>query len=97
MATLDFSSLQSDLAELQQDDKVRQALESGVDLRNFASDVDKELEALVKDSIPDYVKEAPETQALHQDIESCDTGFSAISVGSPMRLGTYKKSRSRWA
>ena len=33
---------------------------------------------LVKDSIPDYVKEAPETLALHQDIESCDTVLASI-------------------
>ena len=75
---MDFGSFENDLTELRSDPKVRQALESGVELVSYAAEIEKELEDLVKDSIPDYVKEAPETAALNNDIEACDNVLSSI-------------------
>ena len=73
-----FDSLQEDLEELRADDKVRGALDSGADLSAYADQVEKELKALVQDSIPDFVREAPETTALHEDIEACDAVLANI-------------------
>ena len=62
---MDFSSFDRDLEELKADVKVREALESGVELTGYASKIQQDLEELVKNSIPDYVREAPETAALN--------------------------------
>lgn len=40
---IDFSGIDEDLEQFQQDDIVRQALLQGVDLRGYARDIDLEL------------------------------------------------------
>lgn len=40
---IDFSGIDEDLEQFQQDDIVRQALRDGVDLRGYARDIDLEL------------------------------------------------------
>lgn len=40
---IDFSGIDEDLEQFQQDDIVRQALREGVDLRGYARDIDLEL------------------------------------------------------
>jgi len=75
---IDFSTFEKDLEELKADPKVREALQSGVELTNYAAEIEKELDKLVNDSIPDYVKEAPETAALHAEIEGCDQVLESI-------------------
>ncbi|KAH9249485.1 hypothetical protein BASA81_010364 [Batrachochytrium salamandrivorans] len=75
---MDFGTLERDLEELQSDPKVRDALFSGVELNSYAADIHRQLQTLVSNSIPDYIKEAPETRALNKEIEECDSVLASI-------------------
>lgn len=44
---IDFSGIDEDLEQFQQDDIVRQALLQGVDLRGYARDIDLELREVI--------------------------------------------------
>lgn len=52
---VDFSTLEGDLVKFQQDEVVQDALQRGVDLGQYARQVDTDLLALQASSIPDYI------------------------------------------
>jgi hypothetical protein len=76
--TYDFSSLEHDLLELRKDPNAAHALDSGADLTSYNNNVSRELAILVEQSIPEFIREAPETKALHSDIEACDNVLASI-------------------
>ncbi|XP_071821891.1 vacuolar protein sorting-associated protein 52 homolog [Apostichopus japonicus] len=55
-----------------EDDVVKSALESGVDLREYAKQIEKELEGVENASIQDYIKESQNIASLHNQITACD-------------------------
>ncbi|CAM9962480.1 unnamed protein product [Ascophyllum nodosum] len=69
---IDFSGIDEDLEQFQQDDIVRQALLQGVDLRGYARDIDLELREIESDSVQEYGAQSGEVVALHQQIQGCD-------------------------
>ena len=55
-----------------QDDIVKEAMESGQDLRDYSKQIETELVACEQVSIQDYISQAGNIAQLHSQISSCD-------------------------
>jgi len=55
-----------------QDEVIKEALASGLDLREYSRKVEDELDAAESASIKDYITESGNIAALHNQISSCD-------------------------
>ena len=55
-----------------QDDIVKEAMESGQDLRDYSKQIESELVACEQVSIQDYISQAGNIAQLHSQISSCD-------------------------
>uniref|UniRef100_A0A8D2IUS5 Vacuolar protein sorting-associated protein 52 homolog n=1 Tax=Varanus komodoensis TaxID=61221 RepID=A0A8D2IUS5_VARKO len=51
---------------------VREALKTGVDLRQYSKQVERELQQIENASIKDYIKESKNIASLHTQITACD-------------------------
>lgn len=51
---------------------LKEALMNGIDLREYAKNVESELKAVESASIDDYLREDENLKNLHKDIRSCD-------------------------
>ncbi|UYV71586.1 VPS52 [Cordylochernes scorpioides] len=71
---LEHSSLEDleDLKENLQDEFIKEALESGMDLREFSQKIERQLADVENNSIEDYIKESQNIAALHGQISCCD-------------------------
>jgi hypothetical protein len=55
-----------------EDEFVQAALLSGMDLREYSKGIEKELKTVERDAVKDYIQQADQLAALHQEISSCD-------------------------
>ncbi|XP_058475002.1 vacuolar protein sorting-associated protein 52 homolog isoform X1 [Solea solea] len=55
-----------------EDDLVKEALKTGVDLRQYSKQVEVELQRIEQVSIRDYIKESQNIALLHNQITACD-------------------------
>uniref|UniRef100_A0A8C1UEJ0 Vacuolar protein sorting-associated protein 52 homolog n=1 Tax=Cyprinus carpio TaxID=7962 RepID=A0A8C1UEJ0_CYPCA len=56
-----------------EDDLVKEALRTGVDLRQYSIQVETELQRIEQASIKDYIKESQNIASLHNQITACDS------------------------
>lgn len=56
-----------------EDDLVKEALKTGVDLRQYSRQVETELQQIEQASIKDYIKESQNIASLHNQITACDS------------------------
>ncbi|XP_033847519.1 vacuolar protein sorting-associated protein 52 homolog [Periophthalmus magnuspinnatus] len=56
-----------------EDDLVKEALKTGVDLRQYSKQVEAELQRIEQASIKDYIKESQNIASLHNQITACDS------------------------
>ncbi|CAB1320967.1 unnamed protein product [Coregonus sp. 'balchen'] len=56
-----------------EDDLVKEALKTGVDLRQYSKHVEDELQRIEQASIKDYIKESQNIASLHNQITACDS------------------------
>lgn len=56
-----------------EDDLVKEALKTGVDLRQYSKQVEAELQKIEQASIKDYIKESQNIALLHNQITACDS------------------------
>lgn len=56
-----------------EDDLVKEALRTGVDLRQYSKQVEAELQRIEQASIKDYIKESQNIALLHNQITACDS------------------------
>ncbi|XP_043090050.1 vacuolar protein sorting-associated protein 52 homolog [Puntigrus tetrazona] len=56
-----------------EDDLVKEALRTGVDLRQYSKQVEMELQRIEQASIKDYIKESQNIASLHNQITACDS------------------------
>ncbi|KAK6323743.1 hypothetical protein J4Q44_G00060820 [Coregonus suidteri] len=56
-----------------EDDLVKEALKTGVDLRHYSKQVEGELQRIEQASIKDYIKESQNIASLHNQITACDS------------------------
>ena len=56
-----------------EDSVVQEALKSGVDLREYSTQVEEELKKEENQSIQDYIRESQNIASLHNQIVNCDS------------------------
>ncbi|XP_059412927.1 vacuolar protein sorting-associated protein 52 homolog [Carassius carassius] len=56
-----------------EDDLVKEALKTGMDLRQYSKQVETELQHIEQASIKDYIKESQHIASLHNQITACDS------------------------
>uniref|UniRef100_A0AAV2M4Q3 Vacuolar protein sorting-associated protein 52 homolog n=1 Tax=Knipowitschia caucasica TaxID=637954 RepID=A0AAV2M4Q3_KNICA len=56
-----------------EDELVKEALRTGVDLRQYSKQVEAELQRIEQASIKDYIKESQNIASLHNQITACDS------------------------
>ncbi|XP_074468499.1 vacuolar protein sorting-associated protein 52 homolog [Sebastes fasciatus] len=56
-----------------EDDLVKEALKTGVDLRQYSKQVESDLQRIEQASIKDYIKESQNIALLHNQITACDS------------------------
>lgn len=54
------------------DDVVQKVLKTGIDLRQYSEQIEKELKEVENKSIQDYIKESQNIASLHNQITACD-------------------------
>lgn len=70
-----------------EDELVQEALKTGVDLRHYSREIEKELRTVETSSIGDYIKESKQIAQLHKEMKSCD---NILQLMEDM-LGTFQK------
>ncbi|KDO26347.1 hypothetical protein SPRG_08421 [Saprolegnia parasitica CBS 223.65] len=69
---IDFDELDDHLEQFQQDDFIKEALAKGVDLRQYAMQIDRELRDVEMESITQYVAKSADIVDLYNQVQSCD-------------------------
>lgn len=69
---IDFDELDDYLELFQQDDVIKEALSKGVDLRQYAQQIDRDLRAAEIDSVSQYVLKSTDIVELHDQVQECD-------------------------
>ncbi|RHY28847.1 hypothetical protein DYB32_008264, partial [Aphanomyces invadans] len=69
---IDFDDLDDHLEQFQQDDFIKEALAKGVDLRQYAQQIDRELRDVEMESITQYVAKSADIVDLYNQVQSCD-------------------------
>lgn len=69
---INFDELDDYLELFQQDGVIKEALAKGVDLRQYARQMDQELRAAEAESVAQYVLRAEDIVALHDEVQQCD-------------------------
>ncbi|TMW62995.1 hypothetical protein Poli38472_005613 [Pythium oligandrum] len=69
---IDFDELDDYLELFQQDGVIKEALAKGVDLRQYARQIDAELRAAEIDSVSQYVMKSADIVELHDQVQECD-------------------------
>ncbi len=69
---IDFDELDDHLEQFQQDDFIKEALAKGVDLRQYAQQIDRELREVEMESITQYVAKSADIVDLYNQVQSCD-------------------------
>ncbi|KAI9202758.1 Sac2 family-domain-containing protein [Polychytrium aggregatum] len=85
-----YEEVDDRISEFQGDDLVREALEKGLDLREYSKKTQEELKALEQEHILDYAKQAQALVDLYNEIESCDDilgNMQSLLTGFQENLG----------
>ncbi|RLN71967.1 hypothetical protein BBJ28_00014276 [Nothophytophthora sp. Chile5] len=69
---IDFDELDDYLELFQQDGVIKEALSQGVDLREYAQQIDRELRAAEAASVAQYVMKSADIVELHDEVQDCD-------------------------
>ncbi|XP_065185383.1 vacuolar protein sorting-associated protein 52 homolog [Sycon ciliatum] len=82
LGELDITSVEDDILDVSEaaghiqanldDERVQEALKKGVDLRQYAKQMEDELQKVENASIGDYIKASESIASLHYQIHSCD-------------------------
>jgi hypothetical protein len=75
-----LSSPIDSLMEFQQDEVVREALDKGVDLRNYSWHIEAELRKKEAENIAAVAHQAEETSALFNQIKACDQSLATMEA-----------------
>lgn len=67
-----FEEVDVHIQENLEDDFIKEALKSGMDLRQYSRQIEKELKEVENASILDYIQESQNIASLHNQITACD-------------------------
>eukprot|EP01104_Vermistella_antarctica_P010462 TRINITY_DN279_c1_g4_i1.p1 TRINITY_DN279_c1_g4~~TRINITY_DN279_c1_g4_i1.p1 ORF type:complete len:919 (-),score=301.86 TRINITY_DN279_c1_g4_i1:59-2785(-) len=70
---VDFGELEDLMENFQDDVRVKEALEKGIDMRAYSKQVESELRVIERESIQDYIQESMNVATLHKQIVACDS------------------------
>eukprot|EP01096_Ripella_sp_DP13-Kostka_P013402 TRINITY_DN5815_c0_g1_i1.p2 TRINITY_DN5815_c0_g1~~TRINITY_DN5815_c0_g1_i1.p2 ORF type:complete len:720 (+),score=291.97 TRINITY_DN5815_c0_g1_i1:26-2161(+) len=70
---VDFREIDALMSKFQEDPSVKEALDKGIDMREYSRQIEKELRKAERESIEDYLREAENFSQLHHQIKECDT------------------------
>ena len=70
-----------------EDELVQEALKTGVDLRHYSQEIEKELAAVEAASITDYIGESKKIAQLHKEMKQCDSILEQME----QMLGTFQQ------
>ncbi|XP_072777134.1 vacuolar protein sorting-associated protein 52 homolog isoform X2 [Taeniopygia guttata] len=87
---LEGAELDVHIQENLEDALVQEALQTGVDLRQYSRQVELELQEVERASIQDYIRESENIAELHNQISACD----AILERMEAMLGAFQSSLS---
>ncbi|XP_017514490.2 vacuolar protein sorting-associated protein 52 homolog isoform X3 [Manis javanica] len=73
-----------------EDELVKEALKTGVDLRHYSKQVELELQQIEQKSIQDYIQESENIASLHNQITACD----AVLERMEQMLGAFQSDLS---
>ncbi|EPZ31425.1 Actin-binding, cofilin/tropomyosin type domain-containing protein [Rozella allomycis CSF55] len=60
------------LSEFYEDSRIKSAIANGVDLRDYAKEIDKELQNIEKSHLKDYIDQSETLKKLDQEVKACD-------------------------
>jgi vacuolar protein sorting-associated protein 52 len=69
---INFDEIDDDLAAFQEDEKVKLALQRGVDLKKYGRELEQELKDGENELIIQHVKNNPQVVDLHKQMQECD-------------------------
>eukprot|EP00003_Mantamonas_plastica_P022709 TRINITY_DN3916_c0_g1_i10.p1 TRINITY_DN3916_c0_g1~~TRINITY_DN3916_c0_g1_i10.p1 ORF type:complete len:704 (-),score=238.83 TRINITY_DN3916_c0_g1_i10:1057-2937(-) len=69
---IDLAEIDKDMEQFQQEETVKEALMSGVDMRQYLRQIETDLREAEKASVADYIKESENLGSLHSQIRECD-------------------------
>jgi hypothetical protein len=75
---IDFSEIDDEISKFSNDKMVREALDKGVDLKQYGRQIDDELRAAERHSVLDYAREADSIAALHFRLADCDAVLDSM-------------------
>ncbi|OXU25315.1 hypothetical protein TSAR_013035 [Trichomalopsis sarcophagae] len=77
-----------------EDDLVQEVLKTGTDLRQYSTQIEKELQEVENKSIQDYIKESENIASLHNQIAACDNileQMESMLLGFQSDLGSISE------
>jgi vacuolar protein sorting-associated protein 52 len=74
----DFEGLALLIAKFQSDERVRDALEEGVDMRDYGAQVERELATVQRDAIDDYLAVSGDMVTLYEELGECDSIMASM-------------------
>ncbi|KAF0539370.1 Vps52-domain-containing protein [Gigaspora margarita] len=75
---ISFDEVDDHISEFQEDEFVREAFAKGMDLREYARNIEKELSGIEREHEIDYINQAKNFIELHNQIQSCDQTLATM-------------------
>ncbi|CAG8554883.1 10316_t:CDS:10 [Cetraspora pellucida] len=75
---ISFDEVDDHISEFQEDEFVREAFAKGMDLREYARNIEKELSVIEREHEIDYINQAKNFIELHNQIQSCDQTLATM-------------------
>ncbi|KAK8889167.1 Vacuolar protein sorting-associated protein 52 [Tritrichomonas musculus] len=75
---VNFDEMEEDIERFASNEAVRAVLEKGVDLQNYGSKIQEDLEEAEQASINDYLNQVERVESLHQEISTCDHALATM-------------------
>lgn len=75
---VNFDEMEQDIERFASNDSVRAVLEKGVDLQNYGSKIQEDLEEAEQASINDYLNQVDRVESLHEEISTCDHALATM-------------------
>ncbi|TDH67602.1 hypothetical protein CCR75_000086 [Bremia lactucae] len=72
LGDIDFDELDDYLEQFQQDEVIKEALSQGVDIREYAQQIEQELRAAEAAAVSQYVMKSADIVELHEEVQECD-------------------------
>ncbi|ORZ29767.1 Sac2 family-domain-containing protein [Catenaria anguillulae PL171] len=73
------SLLEDDAIDVNQANEIKEAVEQGIDLQEFSSNLTSKLRTVEDALVQDYISKVPELQSLQSNIDACDSFLNSMT------------------